>query len=107
MARIALVTGTSSGIGLSTAVALARAGFTVVATMRNLGKAAALQARAKSEGVTLDVRQLDVQDEHSVESCVRDVLRDHHRIDVLVNNAGAGFLGNLGPPAFVDMAGTG
>src|SRR2546430_17266062 len=107
MARIALVTGTSSGIGLSTAVALARAGFTVVATMRNLGKAAALQARARSEGVALDVRQLDVQDEHSVDSCVRDVLGDHRRIDVLVKNAGAGFLGNLGPPAFVDMAGTG
>ena len=103
MARIALVTGTSSGIGLSTAVALARAGFAVVATMRNLGKAAALQARAKSEGVTLDVRQLDVQDEHSVESCVRDVLRDHHRIDVLVNNAGAGFLGTLEQTSFEDL----
>src|SRR5205809_6864227 len=85
MARIALVTGTSSGIGLGTAVALARAGFTVVATMRNLGKAAALQARAKADGVTLDVRQLDVQDEHSVEACVRDVLHGHGRIAVLVN----------------------
>src|SRR2546427_2395740 len=103
MARIALVTGTSSGIGLSTAIALARAGFTVVATMRNLGKAAALQARAKSEGVTLDVRQLDVQDEHSVEACVRDVLGEHGRIDVLVNNAGAGFLGTLEQTPFEDL----
>src|SRR5213080_757154 len=103
MARIALVTGTSSGIGLSTAVALARKDFTVVATMRNLGKAAALQARAKADGVALDVRQLDVQDEHSVDACVRDVLRDHGRIDVLVNNAGAGFLGTLEQTSFEDL----
>jgi len=103
MARIALVTGTSSGIGLSTAVALARKDFTVVATMRNLGKAAALQACAKADGVALDVRQLDVQDEHSVDACVRDVLRDHGRIDVLVNNAGAGFLGTLEQTSFDDL----
>src|SRR5947208_15214972 len=103
MARIALVTGTSSGIGLSTAVALARKDFTVVATMRNLGKAAALQACAKADGVALDVRQLDVQDEHSVDACVRDVLRDHGRIDVLVNNAGAGFLGTLEQTSFEDL----
>src|SRR2546427_12536048 len=103
MARIALVTGTSSGIGLSTAVALARKDFTVVATMRNLGKAAALQARAKADGVALDVRQLDVQDEHSVDACVRDVLRDLGRIDVLVNNAGAGFLGTLEQTSFDDL----
>src|SRR5712692_10004978 len=99
MARIALVTGTSSGIGLSAAVALARAGCTVVATMRNLGKAAALQARAKAEGVVLDVRQLDVQDEHSVEACVRRVLGGHGRIDVLADSAGGGFRGTVEPSA--------
>src|SRR2546428_11018445 len=92
MARIALVTGTSSGIGLSTAVSLARNDFTVVATMRNLGKAAALQACAQADGVALDVRQLDVQDEHSVYACVPDLPGDHGLIDVLVNKPGAGFL---------------
>ena len=95
MAQIALVTGTSSGIGLSTAVLLAQSGFTVVATMRNLAKSAVLEAHAKSAGVSLDVRRLDVQDEASVEGCVREALGTYGRIDVLVNNAGAGYLGTL------------
>jgi len=95
MAQIALVTGTSSGIGLSTAVLLAQSGFTVVATMRNLAKSAVLEAHAKSAGVPLDVRRLDVQDEASVEGCVREALGTYGRIDVLVNNAGAGYLGTL------------
>jgi len=95
MTRVALVTGTSSGIGLSAAVLLARAGFTVVATMRDPARAAALNARAETSGITLDVRRLDVQDEASVAGCTRDVLAAHGRIDVLVNNAGAGYLGSL------------
>ena len=69
MTRVALVTGTSSGIGLSAAVLLARAGFTVVATMRDPARAAALNARAETSGITLDVRRLDVQDEASVAGC--------------------------------------
>ena len=93
MSRIALITGTSTGIGLSTAIALARAGFSVVATMRDPAKADALLSRARTEGVTVDVRALDVQDDGSVERCVGDVLREHGRIDVLVNNAGAGHFG--------------
>lgn len=95
MASIALVTGTSTGIGLSTAVLLAKAGFTVVATMRNLDKAERLRARATEEGVRLDIRALDVESDTSVSQCVEGVLRDHGRIDVLVNNAGAGFFGSL------------
>lgn len=93
MSRVALVTGTSSGIGLSTSVLLAQSGFDVVATMRDVARAAPLEARANQAGIKLDLRRLDVQDEPSVETCVRDVLRVYGRIDVLVNNAGAGYLG--------------
>lgn len=93
MSKVALVTGTSSGIGLFTAVQLAQAGFSVVATMRNPEKADALRAEAAAAGVTLEVRALDVQDDASVESCVRGIVADHGRIDLLVNNAGSGFLG--------------
>ncbi len=95
MSRIALVTGTSSGIGLSTAVQLAQAGFTVVATMRNLDKAGPLEERATAAGVSIELRRLDVQDENSIRQCVGGVLAEHGGIDVLVNNAGAGRLGNV------------
>ncbi len=92
--RVALVTGTSSGIGLSTAIYLARHGFQVVATMRDLSKADALKQRAASEGVSIDLRRLDVQDDNSVGDCVAEVVKEFGRVDVLVNNAGAGFLGS-------------
>jgi NAD(P)-dependent dehydrogenase (short-subunit alcohol dehydrogenase family) len=95
MSRIALITGTSSGIGLSSAIHLAKAGFQVVATMRDPAKAGPLQERARAEGITLDVRPLDVQSDSSVQECVKDVLARHGHIDVLVNNAGAGLLGTL------------
>lgn len=95
MGQVVLITGTSSGIGLAASVVLAKAGFRVVATMRNLAKATALRERAAREGVELDLRQLDVVDQASVEACVKGVLRDHGQIDVLVNNAGAGYRGTL------------
>lgn len=103
MNRIALVTGTSSGVGLSTAVLLAHSGFTVVATMRNLEKRNPLETRAKTENVTLDVRRLDVQDAASIDECVNSVVRDYGRIDVLVNNAGAGYLGTLEQTSIDDL----
>ena len=95
MIKCALVTGTSTGIGLETAVALANAGFSVVATMRDLSRRGRLDARASEQGVTVDVRELDVQDEASVNACVRGVLAQYTRVDLLVNNAGAGYLGAL------------
>lgn len=93
MNQIALITGTSSGIGLATAITLGKAGFRVVATMRDLGKASALRERAAREQVELDSRQLDVVDQASIDACISGVIRDHGRIDVLVNNAGAGYRG--------------
>jgi NAD(P)-dependent dehydrogenase (short-subunit alcohol dehydrogenase family) len=95
MSGVALVTGSSSGIGLSTSMFLAQAGFSVVATMRDMGKAASVEAKAKEAGVKLDMRRLDVQDDNSVNACVNEVLTTYGRIDVLVNNAGAGYLGTL------------
>ncbi|HMA37847.1 MAG TPA: SDR family oxidoreductase [Chloroflexia bacterium] len=101
--KIALVTGSSSGIGLSTAVQLAQAGFTVVATMRDLAKAGPLEARARDADVTLAVRPLAVQDDASVTACVQDVLQAYGRIDLLVNNAGAGYLGTLEQIPLADL----
>jgi NAD(P)-dependent dehydrogenase (short-subunit alcohol dehydrogenase family) len=87
---VALVTGTSSGMGLHTAVELARRGLTVVATMRDTSRATALTDAAAQAGVEVDVRALDVTDHDAARACVDSVLADHGRIDVLVNNAGRG-----------------
>jgi NAD(P)-dependent dehydrogenase (short-subunit alcohol dehydrogenase family) len=57
MPQIALVMGTSTGIGLSTAVLLAKAGFTLVATLRNPAKAERLEGRVRTGGGTLDIRR--------------------------------------------------
>lgn len=93
--KIALITGTSSGIGLSSAVQLAQQGFTVVATMRDTTKAGPLEALAREAGVSIDLRPLDVQDDASVTKCVHEVIQNYGKIDLLVNNAGAGFLGTM------------
>jgi len=93
--KIALLTGTSSGIGLAAAVALARAGHTTIATMRDPDRAGPLRAAAAAAGVELEVAALDVGDPASISAGVTAALERHGRIDVLVNNAGAGFVGSL------------
>ncbi|MBN8465369.1 SDR family oxidoreductase [Corallococcus exiguus] len=95
MAPVALVTGTSTGIGLSTAVHLARQGYEVVATLRDSARADALRERAEREAVKLHIRTLDVTSDASTQACVRDVLQAHGRIDLLVNNAGAGYMATM------------
>ncbi|MBD0689193.1 SDR family NAD(P)-dependent oxidoreductase [Streptomyces sp. CBMA123] len=86
--QVLLITGTSSGIGLATAVAAARAGYTTVATLRAPARAEALRAAAEAAGVTLDVRRLDVTDPGSVTDCLAAVHRRYGRLDAVVNNAG-------------------
>ena len=98
--KIAVITGTSSGIGLLTAIELARNGFQVVATMRDLARRNLLEQAAGAAGVSpyVDIRRLDVTDFDLVPSLVEGVLRDYGRIDALVNNAGfavAGFAEDL------------
>ncbi len=92
---IALITGTSSGIGLATSVELAKAGHTVVATMRNTDKADALHAAAEAAGVSVSVSALDVTDAAAIKQTVADVVAEHGAIDVLINNAGAAYVGTL------------
>ena len=88
MEKVTLITGCSSGFGLLTAVEMARAGFRVVATVRNLERRGPLAAAAKAAGVELDVRRLDVTEFDSLAGFVEQLLLDHGRLDVLVNNAG-------------------
>lgn len=86
--KTVLITGTSSGIGLATAVAAAQSGYTVIATMRDPGRAQPLLEAAEAVGVSVDVRRLDVTDSDSITACVLSVERDYGRLDALVNNAG-------------------
>ena len=80
MTRIALVTGTSSGIGLHTAVGLAQAGLSVVATVRDTSRADALRDAADAAGVTLDIRALEVTDADAAAGLIADL----GVVDVLV-----------------------
>jgi NAD(P)-dependent dehydrogenase (short-subunit alcohol dehydrogenase family) len=92
---IALVTGTSSGIGLATAVTLARAGHKVIATMRNVDGAGELQKIILAEGLPITVAALNVDDDGSVSDAVDRALVENGRIDILVNNAGVGGRGSV------------
>ncbi|MFE6866398.1 SDR family NAD(P)-dependent oxidoreductase [Kitasatospora sp. NPDC057692] len=95
--RTVLITGTSSGIGLAAAVAAARAGFRVVATMRDPRRSGALLKAAEAAGVAdrVEVARLDVTDAASVAECLASVLDRHGRLDAVVNNAGAGRVGTV------------
>jgi len=94
--KVAVITGSSSGFGLLTAVELARAGFCVVASIRDLARRERLDEAARTAGIAdkIDVRRLDVTEIDSIPGFVDGVRRDYGRIDVLLNNAGfavAGF----------------
>lgn len=88
--RIAVVTGASGGIGMLSALELARSGFRVIATMRNLSKRANLDRLAAEQSLQnrLEVRKLDVTDFPSLRPAVDAMVRDFGRVDVLLNNAG-------------------
>ena len=94
--EIVLITGSSSGFGLLTSIELTKAGYHVVATMRDLSRRAKLDQSAAAAGVTdeIDIRALEVTHGRDIATVVDTVARDYGRIDVLVNNAGfavAGF----------------
>jgi NAD(P)-dependent dehydrogenase (short-subunit alcohol dehydrogenase family) len=89
VARIAVVTGTSSGIGLATSLELARKGYRVFAGMRNLAKAGPLREAAAKEELPVEVIELDITSQQSVDRAFAAV-RAHGPVDVLVNNAGIG-----------------
>jgi NAD(P)-dependent dehydrogenase (short-subunit alcohol dehydrogenase family) len=87
---IAVVTGTSTGIGQATSIALARAGFVVYAGMRNLDASEPLRTVSANENVRLIPVRMDVDSDASVDEAVSGVLKAEGRIDLLVSNAGIG-----------------
>lgn len=83
-----LVTGSNKGIGFETAIAFARSGYKVFATMRNTETASALKECISSESLPISIHQMDVDTDESVQQCIEAILGEHGAIDVLVNNAG-------------------
>ena len=93
--KIALVTGSSSGIGYETALLLARNGFHTCATMRNTEKSESLRKIAEKEKLPIRFVQLDVDDDDSVDRAIREIEKELGKIDVLINNAGYGLVGGF------------
>jgi NAD(P)-dependent dehydrogenase (short-subunit alcohol dehydrogenase family) len=96
--KVAVVTGSSSGIGFETSLLLARNGFDTYATMRNLDKSDRVLDIAKKDKLPVLSIRLDVTQDNSVKEAIKKIVLDKGRIDVLVNNAGYGLAG-----AFEDL----
>lgn len=90
--KVALVTGASTGLGISISIKLARSGYKVYASMRNLDKKGTLLKACEESGVIVELLQLDVQDTLSVNNAVSKIINESSQIDLLVNNAGAGLV---------------
>ncbi|MEH6537381.1 MAG: SDR family oxidoreductase [Psychroserpens sp.] len=86
--KLALITGTSKGIGLETALKFGRAGYKVFATMRNPEKASAFKQKIETESLDVTISKMDVDSDASVKQCMDDIIQKHGSVDVLVNNAG-------------------
>lgn len=92
MSKIIVITGCSTGLGIAIAVQAAHKGHKVYATMRNINKRAALDEATAAAQVSVEVLALDVASTVSVNSCMEQILGKEGRIDVLINNAGSGFV---------------
>jgi len=90
-----LITGTSKGIGLHTAMAFARAGHMVLATMRNPSQSPELAETAARENLPIAISVMDVDSDNSVSSAIAAIQKEHGPIDVLVNNAGVERAGSV------------
>ena len=94
--KVAVVTGSSSGMGYETSLVLARNGFDTYATMRNIegGGAKQIADIAKNENLPLEIIQLNVDNDNSADAINR-IVSEKNSIDIVVNNAGYDLMGAL------------
>lgn len=93
--QVAVVTGSSSGIGFETSLLLARNGIYTYATMRNQRKSEEILANARKDNLPLKTLYLDVTNEKSILKAMKKIIDEKGRIDILINNAGYSLLGPL------------
>ena len=105
--KVAVVTGSSTGIGFETCLLFARSGIRTYATMRDLNKADLIKNIAEKEKLLLKVIQMDVDKDDSVAEAFRQIRENDDggggRIDILVNNAGFGLFGALEDQSIEDV----
>ena len=96
MGKVVLITGCSSGIGLETAIACAKEGNTVFATVRNMNTSTELKKRIENEQLkNIEILELDVAKTESIEVTISTIVQKAEKIDVLFNNAGFMIMGSL------------
>ncbi|MGB7664178.1 MAG: SDR family oxidoreductase [Nitrososphaeraceae archaeon] len=95
--KVAVVTGSSSGMGYETSLVLARNGFDTYATMRNIegGGAKQIADIAKNENLPLEIIQLNVDNDNSASDAINRIVSEKNSIDIVVNNAGYDLMGAL------------
>lgn len=91
MKKNVLITGTSTGVGFETALLFAQNGYKVYATMRNSAKGELLQQKATEGALDIEILPLEVTDVQSIQAAVNSIIEQDGKIDLLINNAGAGF----------------
>jgi NAD(P)-dependent dehydrogenase (short-subunit alcohol dehydrogenase family) len=98
-----LITGTSKGIGYETALAFARSGHQVHATMRNPEQSPTLPEAIAREKLPITITAMDVDSDNSVRDAIRGIVAKHGPIDVLVNNAGIERFGSIEELSFEEF----
>jgi NAD(P)-dependent dehydrogenase (short-subunit alcohol dehydrogenase family) len=93
--KVAVVTGSSTGIGFETSLMLARNGYITYATMRDIQKSKEIERIAQQENLPIRIVEMDVNNDNSVKTTIEKIVRERNRIDILVNNAGYGLFGAL------------
>ena len=92
---VAVVTGSSTGIGFETSLMLARNGYFTYATMRDIQKSKEIDRIVQEENLPIRIVEMDVDNDNSVKTTIEKIISERNRIHILVNNAGYGLFGAL------------